>query len=57
MECAIMDAMKETPNRRDERKPFRVPEFVWHIPFYLGLAAIAYVVFWRWLPRFIEFFE
>ena len=35
----------------------KVPEFVWHIPFYIGLAAVVYVVFWRWIPCAIEMCE
>ena len=45
-----MNTMKENPNRRDERKPSRVPEFIWHIPFHLFCLACAYS-FWRWVSR------
>ena len=45
-----MNNMKETPNPRDERKPLRLPEFVWHIPFYLFCLACVYTL-WRWASQ------
>ncbi len=42
-----MNDMKETPNQRE---PSRVPEFIWHIPFYLFCLACAYTAF-RWASR------
>ena len=52
-----MKAMKETITPRDERKPSKVPEFVWHIPFYLFCIAVVYVAVTRWIPAFIDFFK
>ena len=49
-----MNDMKETPNQRE---PSRVPEFVWHIPFYLFCVAVVYVAVTRWIPAFIDFFK